>query len=149
MILSTRGPQKETLEETKIYSIVIGPSVSQVAGASPFCRAVKVFLVQGWNKLGLLGILLSAPSASFPGTNMLAVVQAVTWQRTVTLPSLGAESSSLAFCFVISSNKWRIRRITTFTTFHWQITMLNFTCKQLLCRLLCSKYGSLSHNQQH
>ena len=47
MILSTRGPQKETLEETKIYSIVIGPSVSQVAGASPFCRAVKVFLVQG------------------------------------------------------------------------------------------------------
>lgn len=80
MILSTRGPQKETLEETKIYSIVIGPSVSQVAGASPFCRAVKVFLVQGWNKLGLLGILLPASSASFPGRHMLAVP--VTWQRT-------------------------------------------------------------------
>ena len=79
MILSTRGPQKETLEETKIYSIVIGPSVSQVAGASPFCRAVKVFLVQEWNKLGLLGILLPTLSASCLGRNTLPV--AVTWRQ--------------------------------------------------------------------
>lgn len=46
MILFTRGPQKGALEETEIYSVVIGRSVSQVAGTSPFCRAVKVFLVQ-------------------------------------------------------------------------------------------------------
>jgi hypothetical protein len=39
-IFFLRGQQKETLEETKIYSIVMGPSVSQVAVASLFCRAV-------------------------------------------------------------------------------------------------------------
>jgi hypothetical protein len=39
---SAEGPQKET----KIYSNVMGPSVSQIAGASPFCRALKVFLVE-------------------------------------------------------------------------------------------------------
>jgi hypothetical protein len=45
-IFFRRGPQKGTLEGTRIYSIVMGPSVSQVAVASPFCRALKVFLVE-------------------------------------------------------------------------------------------------------
>jgi hypothetical protein len=75
----TRGPQKETLAETKIYSIVMGPSVSQIAGASPFCRALKVCLVEEWNKLGLLRILLLPPlSGSFLGRN--EPVPKVTWQ---------------------------------------------------------------------
>jgi hypothetical protein len=39
-------PREGALAETKIYSIVMGPSVSQIAVASPFCRALKIFLVE-------------------------------------------------------------------------------------------------------
>jgi hypothetical protein len=78
----------------------MGPSVSQIAVASPFCRALKIFLVEEWNKLGLLRILLLA---RFLPETCLRLKSPDS--RLVTLPRLGAQHCSTAFPFPFIENR--------------------------------------------